>query len=73
MSDNEKRIPEEELGTAAGGASYEGYFTYTVVYGDTLGNIASRFRTTATALARLNNIPSPYILRIGQTLLIPKL
>ena len=53
MSDNEKRIPEEELGTAAGGASYEGYFTYTVVYGDTLGNIASRFRTTATALAAL--------------------
>ena len=72
MSDNDKRITDEELGAAAGGASYDGYFTYNVAYGDTLGSIASRFRTTATTLARLNNISSPYILRIGQTLLIPK-
>lgn len=45
--------------------------TYRVKSGDTLLGIAARFGTTATTLARLNDISNPSLLRIGQTLKIP--
>jgi LysM repeat protein len=45
--------------------------TYTVRPGDTLSGIASRFHTTVTRLANLNNISDPSKLRVGQVLLIP--
>lgn len=45
--------------------------TYTVVRGDTLSNIASRFGTTWQAIASLNNIANPNLIYAGQVLKIP--
>lgn len=44
--------------------------TYTVVKGDTLSQIASRFNTTVTELKRLNNLTSD-IISVGQILKLP--
>ena len=46
---------------------------YQVKRGDTLGRVARRFRTTVAALAALNNLRAPYLIRAGQTLVIPRL
>ena len=46
---------------------------YRVKRGDTLGRVARRFRTTVSALAALNNLRAPYLIRTGQTLVIPRL
>ena len=46
---------------------------YQVKRGDTLGRVARRFRTTVAALAALNNLRAPYLIRAGQTLVIPQL
>ncbi len=45
--------------------------SYVVRAGDTLGNIAQLFNTTADALAQLNGIVNPHRISIGQALLIP--
>lgn len=45
--------------------------TYTVQSGDTLLDIALGFGVTVTALAAANNIEAPYVLSIGQELIIP--
>ena len=45
-------------------------FTHTVVAGDSLWSLATRFNTTVDEITRLNNLTST-ILRIGQQLLIP--
>ena len=45
--------------------------TYTVQAGDTLGDIAFRFGTTAAVLADLNNLENPNALTIGQVLVLP--
>lgn len=44
---------------------------YTVVSGDTLGAIASKHNSTVKVLAELNNLSSPYVLRVGQELKLP--
>jgi predicted chitinase/LysM repeat protein len=45
--------------------------SYTIRSGDTLGSIASRYRTTVAALARANNISNPNVIYAGRTLHIP--
>ncbi|MGE3270441.1 MAG: LysM peptidoglycan-binding domain-containing protein [Chloroflexota bacterium] len=45
--------------------------SYIVQSGDTLGQIAARFATTVSALASLNSIANPNLIRVGQQLLIP--
>ncbi|MDP2858397.1 MAG: peptidoglycan-binding protein [Bacillota bacterium] len=45
---------------------------YTVRRGDTLTSIARRHNTRAQALARLNNLDSPDLIRIGQVLYVLK-
>ncbi len=45
--------------------------TYRVRAGDTLSTIAARFGTTVKALADLNGIADPSLIRVGQLLLIP--
>ncbi len=47
-----------------------GTITYVVVPGDTLGAIARRFGTTVSAIAQLNGIVNPNLIRVGQVLLI---
>ena len=46
---------------------------YQVKRGDTLGRVARRFRTTVAALAALNGLRKPYLIKAGQTLVIPQL
>lgn len=46
------------------------YQTYTVVSGDTLSGIASKYGTTYTAIAQLNNIAKPYVIYPGEVLRI---
>lgn len=48
-----------------------GETTYTVQRGDTLGNIARRFGTTAQAIAQRNGIANPNLIFPGQRLIIP--
>lgn len=45
---------------------------YTVQTGDTLGAIAGRFGTSVGALARLNHIADPNLIRVGQVLSVPR-
>jgi N-acetylmuramoyl-L-alanine amidase len=48
-----------------------GAFTYNVAPGDNLFQIAQRYSTTATELARANNIANPNCIYPGQVLTIP--
>jgi len=45
---------------------------YKVAKGDTLFNIAQKFNISWTTLATLNNITSPFILKPGKVLKVPK-
>ena len=45
---------------------------YTVKAGDTLYSIAKRYNSTVAKIASANKISSPYIIRVGQVLLIPR-
>ncbi len=45
--------------------------SYTVVRGDTLSSIASRFGTSVSAIATANSLTNPSIIRTGQSLAIP--
>lgn len=45
---------------------------YTVTSGETLNGIANRTGVDAQAIARANDLPAPYVVRIGQTLTIPR-
>ena len=52
--------------------SYEGQTDkYTVVRGDTLGEIANRYATSIDQLTELNYLDDPNILELGQTLVVP--
>lgn len=48
------------------------FMTYTVNKGDTLFNISQKFDINWTALATLNNLKSPYYLKPGQSIKVPK-
>jgi LysM repeat protein len=48
------------------------FTAYTVQQGDTLFNISQKFNIDWTTLATLNNLKSPFVLKPGQTLEIPK-
>lgn len=44
---------------------------YTIVQGDTLGKIATRFNTSVERVQAMNNLADPRALRIGAKLVIP--
>ena len=52
-------------------AAPAGNTTYTVQRGDFLALIAANHRTTYTHLAELNGLVEPYILHVGQVLVVP--
>ena len=43
---------------------------YTVVRGDTQSGIAKRYGTTVSCLVKLNRIPNPNLIRVGQVLVV---
>ena len=63
----------EDLKGVAGGALATRYYIYTVVKGDTLHKIATRFGTTVDAIYNLNRdkIKDKNLIRIGWKLIIP--
>ena len=63
---NNGQVPVTQLNPSSAA-----FVTYTVQTGDTLSGIADQHHITYIDLARLNHIPSPYIIHIGQTLRIP--
>ncbi len=48
------------------------FIDYKVQKGDTLFNISQKFKISWTTLASLNNLKSPFSLKPGQSLKIPK-
>jgi LysM repeat protein len=62
-------VPAQASPAATAGGSGCGQF-YTVKCGDTLGNIAWHYGTTATALANLNGISNPNLIYPGQTICV---
>ena len=48
------------------------FTSYTVLKGDTLFNISQKFNISWNTLATLNNLKSPFYLKPGQTLKVPK-
>jgi len=64
-------VPAQPTIEGGGGASLPTYGTYTVVRGDTLSRIASRFNTTVAVLSQLNNIVNPNLIFPGQQLRVP--
>ena len=47
------------------------YVTHTVRRGETVSGIAERFRTSISAIARMNNLRGNYLIRQGQRLKVP--
>ena len=62
--------PDEPIAPIPNPESQE-TFQYTVIYGDTLSEIALRFNTTIQKLVELNNIANPNFIYVGQILTIP--
>jgi hypothetical protein len=48
------------------------FIDYKVQKGDTLFNLSQKYNISWTTLATLNNLESPFTLKLGQTLKIPK-
>lgn len=48
------------------------FTAYKVLQGDTLFNISQKFNIDWTTLATLNNLKSPFVLKLGQVINIPK-
>jgi hypothetical protein len=46
--------------------------SYRVRAGDTLGNIAVRYGTTASSLASTNRLSRPDLIEVGQVLIVPR-
>lgn len=61
----------KELPQYGGTPASSGDATYTVVKGDTLSGIASRYGTTYQKLAEYNNIDNPNLIHVGQVIRIP--
>jgi lysozyme len=69
ISMNNADYPDSAAGTTTTNAS--GQTVYTVVHGDTLSAIATRFGTTYQALAATNGIADPNVIAVGQQIIVP--
>lgn len=61
-------FPYEHVLKLAGGAAPERPRTYVVQPGDTLSAIARKYGSTPGALAQINKLPDPNLVRVGQVL-----
>ncbi len=59
-------VKAASVGTGANFLSNAG--TYTVQSGNTLGGIAARFHTTVAALASINHLSNPNLIRVGEVI-----
>lgn len=59
------------IGNASVGETVGSDTVYTVVSGDTLSGIAAKYGISYLEIAKLNNLKSPYMILVGQKLLIP--
>lgn len=64
------KIPREKAASVARATSSE--TSHTVKAGETLGGIASRTGVSVSAIAAANDLAEPYVVRVGQTLAIPR-
>ena len=62
------KLPNSNTSNSSSSSSYN---TYTIVSGDTLSKIASRFGTTYQEIARINGISNPDKIQVGQIIKIP--
>jgi len=69
---NSGAIPEEPV-TPTPNPNPEESFKYTVIYGDTLSEIAFKYNTSVQKLVELNNIANPNLIYVGEILTIPSL
>lgn len=51
--------------------AYFGTLNYTVVAGDTLYRIASKYNTTVANILKFNSLANPRIIAVGQKIIIP--
>ncbi len=66
-------IPSPAVPTATACTRYTGWPLYTVVAGDTLGNIAQRAATTIQQLAAANCLTDTNLIYVGQQLYVPQI
>lgn len=71
-SGSKSETPAAPKSTASGNSHRGEFERYTIKKGDTLGSIAKRHSTSYLTLAHLNHISSPYVIRPGQKLNVPK-
>lgn len=67
----EPAATEEPAAGEETGEQPQGDVVYTVVAGDTLGDIAERYGVTVEAIAQANDLANVHTLDVGQQLLIP--
>jgi hypothetical protein len=66
-----RELGDEFLSQVAGGRSMHGYIEHTVARGDTIANIAQKYRVTEQEIIDLNGIPNARFLYIGQIIKVP--
>lgn len=66
LLENTSQIPEQEIKPQ----EEQNEIIYTVKWGDTLNQIARKYGTTASELAKQNNIPNPNLIYVGQKIVI---
>jgi LysM repeat protein len=65
-------LPGGGAGAAATTSAAQSATVHTVVAGDTLSDIAQRYRSTVAAIARANSLANASLIHIGQRLTIPE-
>jgi LysM repeat protein len=65
------KVPGSTGGSTGGSQAHTGVIYHTVVHGDTLYGIASRYHVNPMRIARMNHLPSSLVVVLGQRLAIP--
>lgn len=72
IEDRDKIYPGQKVDIPTGSATKQKYAKYTVVHGDNLTKIATKFKTTVKAIVELNpQIKDPNLIITGWVLKVP--